>query len=113
MGGKWMSANSQKVVSAALLLIALTVSHSALAQKHGGVLKTWEFDSPASMSDPRRIDDRGGAPDDGRIQQPRPVRPARKADQPRVDRARARDQLVMERGADRIDDAAAARREMA
>jgi peptide/nickel transport system substrate-binding protein len=51
MGGKWlMSANSQKVVSAGLLLIAVTVSEPALAQKHGGVLKTWDFDSPASMS---------------------------------------------------------------
>jgi len=42
--------NPPKVVSAGLLLIALTVSPPATAQKQGGILETWDFDSPASMS---------------------------------------------------------------
>jgi len=45
-----MNVNAQKMVSAGVLLIALTASQPSLAQKQGGVLKTWDFDSPASMS---------------------------------------------------------------
>ena len=33
-----------------VLLVGLSVDPTALAQKQGGVLKTWDFDSPASMS---------------------------------------------------------------
>jgi hypothetical protein len=45
-----MTVNSRKMASAGVLLVALTASEPALAQKQGGILKLSDFDSPASSS---------------------------------------------------------------
>src|SRR5215469_16063328 len=45
-----MARTSQVVAAAALLLASLLVGSGAFAQKSGGVLKVYFFDSPASMS---------------------------------------------------------------
>ena len=54
---------------------------------------------PGHHVDPRGIDHRRPGPDDGRIQQPRDVRPERAAKRAEVDRARPRQRMVVERGA--------------
>jgi hypothetical protein len=68
---------------------------------------------PGEHVDPRGIDDRGPGADDGGVQQPRHVRPARKAKQPAVDRPGPRHELVVERGGDDVDIYAARRCEVA
>jgi peptide/nickel transport system substrate-binding protein len=50
MEGKHMSIKFRVLGVMGGLLTALTASEPALAQKQGGILKTWDFDSPASMS---------------------------------------------------------------
>jgi len=40
----------QTAVIASSVLVGLGVSHPALAQKQGGILKVYHRDSPASMS---------------------------------------------------------------
>ncbi len=40
----------QKMATAGVLLTALAVAQPSSAQKQGGILKMWDFDSPASMS---------------------------------------------------------------
>ena len=75
---------------AGIALLSAAPLAPATAQKAGGVLKVYFFDSPASMSIHEEVDHRRPGPDDGRVQQPRHVRPARAAKQPEVDRARSR-----------------------
>ena len=99
--------------AAAGLLIALAAAPAALAQKQGGVLRQYMIDSPASMSIHEEATIVRRAADDGGVQQPRAVRPARKAEQPRLDRARSGDRLVVERGRHRADLPAAPGRQMA
>ena len=64
---------------------------------------------PGQHVDPRGIDDRGARADDGRLQQPGHVRPARAAEQPFVDRPRSGRELDLERGR-QVADLQAARR---
>src|SRR5437764_861720 len=64
---------------------------------------------PGEHVDPRGSDVRRRGADDGGVQQPCHVRPARKAEQPGLDRARSGQELVVERGRDRADDATARR----
>jgi peptide/nickel transport system substrate-binding protein len=45
-----MTVNLRMLGATGGLLIALSAAGPALAQKQGGILKTWSFDSPASMS---------------------------------------------------------------
>src|SRR6516165_6411914 len=98
---------------AGALLCGLLAGGPVLAQKPGGILKMYSIDSPASMSilEESTVFCRGS--DDGGVQQPGHIRPACEAKQPRVYRARSGDELVVERGRDRAEPAAAARRQMA
>jgi hypothetical protein len=57
-------------VAASALLIAISVGGPALAQKHGGILRIYDVDSPAEHVDPRGDNGLFAEPDDGRIQQP-------------------------------------------
>src|SRR4029077_12694108 len=68
---------------------------------------------PGEHVDPRGGDGLRRRADDGRLQQSRNVRPARPAEQPAIDRAGFGHWLVMERGGDRADLAAARRRPLA
>ena len=45
-----MTADLRVVTVAAALLFGRAPAEPAFAQKQGGILKTWSFDSPASMS---------------------------------------------------------------
>src|SRR5215467_15619345 len=96
------------------LLIALSAVTPASAQKPGGVLKIYHRDSPASMSiDPRRGDQLDRDPDDGRLQQSRPLQAGRGAEQSAIDHSGSRHRLVMERGRQRTDVPATSRCQMA
>ena len=76
---------------AVTLCVALLLSLCpAGAQQSGGILKFFHRDSPASMSIHEEATIVAVAADDGRVQQSRHVRPARGAEQPRLDRARSR-----------------------
>ena len=75
---------------AGIALLSAAPLAPATAQKSGGILKIYFFDSPASMSIHEEVDARRPAADDGRVQQPRHVRPGRAAEQPAIDRARPR-----------------------
>ena len=76
------------------MLIAISGSGTAFAQKRGGILKMYSPDSPASMSILEEATRLRTAADDGGVQQPGHVRPARDAEQPAIDRARSGDRLV-------------------
>src|ERR1700757_505460 len=95
------------------ILVASVAAGPASAQKPGGILKMYSPDSPASMSIHEEATFVAEGPMMGGVQQPRPIRPARKAEQPRLDRARSGQELVMERGRDRADDAIARRCQLA
>ena len=52
----------------AALVLGTTTGDPALAQKQGGLLKVYFFDSPASMSIHEEFHDRGRGAGDGRLQ---------------------------------------------
>jgi hypothetical protein len=68
---------------------------------------------PGQHVDPRGGDRGRRTPDDGRLQQPRHLRSAHRAEQPRHDPPRSRHELVVERGGNRADLRAARRRQVA
>ena len=45
-----MTLGFRSVLAAGALVMTVTAAEPSLAQKRGGILKTWDFDSPASMS---------------------------------------------------------------
>ena len=55
-------------VAIAALLLAAGLANSALAQKRGGTLRVYFFDSPATMSVHEEFDDRRSGSGDGRVQ---------------------------------------------
>jgi len=78
-----MTRHPSALAAIGALLGALFAAAPAWAQKHGGVLKLYTLDSPASMSILEET-----TADDGGLQQPGHVRSAREAEQSLVDRAR-------------------------
>ena len=62
-----MRRNFRRLAAAAGLLAALFSPHLAVAQKQGGVLKVYFFDSPASMSIHEEATIAGRGTDDGRL----------------------------------------------
>ena len=98
-----MMLNLRAAVAAGVFLIAMSAGRSAFAQKPGGILRMYTVDSPATMS----------MHEEGTVSVAGPMmavfnnlvmfRPAGEAEQPSVDCARSREQLVMERGWDSVD----------
>ena len=83
--------------------LLLTLAGTAFAQKPGGILRVHALRLAAEPVDARGDRRRPGAGDDGGLQQPRHVRPARRTEQPQIGRAGSGDRLVVERGRDPAD----------
>src|SRR5947208_10253659 len=111
-GGKKMTFNL-RAAAAAALLISISASGTAFAQKRGGILRMSTPDSPASMS----------IHEESTVFAQRPMMGVfnnlvmfdQHAPQASLEsnRARSGNELVVERGWDRADLPAAARRQMA
>ena len=77
--GIWRAHGRQSGARSLLMAMrSACCAEPALAQKPGGILKILAFRQPGQHVDPRGGDARGRAADDGRLQQPRHVRPARR-----------------------------------
>src|SRR6266852_2575628 len=79
------------------LFATISGTGPVLAQKAGGVLKIYHRDSPASMSILEEATQLDRDPDDGRLQQSRPLQAGRGAEQPANDRPGSGHRLVVER----------------
>ena len=93
--------------------VALVVGSPAVAQKSGGILRVPWFDSPPSLSLLEESTVAANRPMMGVFNNPRDLQARRPAEQHEIDRAGARRQLVVGRGGDGADDAAAPGRQMA
>jgi hypothetical protein len=98
---------------ASALLSALLAAGTAFAQKPGGILQMPGFASPASMSIHEESMIAAGIPLMGVFNNLVSLRPARGAEQPRVDRSRLSQRLVMGRDRGRFDLSTASGRKMA
>ena len=81
----------------AAVAAALLATGSAWAQKPGGVLKIQHMDTPPSASIHEEATVSTAVPFMSALQQPRDVRPERRQEQLRIDRARPRHQMGDER----------------
>jgi hypothetical protein len=93
-----MARTLRVVAAAALLLASLLLGSGAFAQKSGGVLKVYFFDSPASMSIHEEATIAAQGPMMGVFNNPRHVQAGRAAKRTAIDRAGSRERLVMGRG---------------
>jgi len=85
------------LVATGTLLLALLTGNTALAQKHGGVLKLPDPGSPANMSMLELLTIQGEMPMMGVFDNLILFRSAQGAGQSRHDRARSGDRMVVER----------------
>src|SRR5437868_4060606 len=78
------------VMAAATALLTLVLfAQSGAAQKRGGILKMYDFDSPPTMSILEEGDRKFSEPDDGRVRQPCSVRSASEAEPARHNHTRS------------------------
>ena len=100
---------SAAVAAVSALLLAMSGSGTAFAQKRGGILRMYTPDSPASLSILEEATPIAQVPMMGVFNNLVMFDQHVTAEQPAIDRARSGDRLVVERGWDRADLAAAPR----
>jgi hypothetical protein len=108
-----MKRNLRGFGAAGSLFVAMFAADPVFAQKQGGILKMYSPDSPASMSIHEEATVFAAGPMMGVFNNLVMFDQEATAEQPAIDRARSGDWLVMERGGDRADLAAARRRYLA
>ena len=83
--------------------VLVALSAPAMAEKHGGILRSYSIDSPASLSIHEEVTIYALRPVMGVFNNLVHVRPAREAEQHGLDRPRSRRELELGRGRCTID----------